>query len=354
MKFLNKYIFFLLLYHLVFAFISYQYVLRNNGDSTLYWWLNPTIENYNHFTFKNFGTYIVILLNYPLVKIGIPLWGGFFIYAIIGFLGIFYFYITLKKLSESSTFLKKYYILELFFLLPNLHFWTATLGKEAIIFTSISLTLYSFIEKKYKILIIPLLVIAAIRPHVFFMALISLLLLILFSKRITLKKKIYYSLVFTVLATIFLNIILLTTRIKHIDFERITKFNKKSLLSFEHANSYVPMLDYNWFYKYFTFLFRPLYLDSNSLFGLICSLENSIHLVLFLMGITSLFYFKKSKLYSFTIFFLIFTVVCTFFYVQRYACFGIFIRTKIMFQPFLEGFFLLSISNWTNEKQQTL
>lgn len=353
MKLITKYLVFLFFYHLVFVIISYQYVLKNSGDSFLYWWQKPSIDSYNYWTLQNFGTKLIMQLNYPLVKAGIPVFVGFIIYAIIGFTGIFYLYKTLKSLSNSNEFINKYYILELFFLLPNLHFWTTIIGKEPIVFTALAIGLYSFVQKKYVALGVCLLIVAIIRPHVFLMLVISAMFFVLFTNHFSLKKKIVSLGIFVLVTTIFIYIVLSTTKIKYFDVERIVKFNDFSILSFKHAASYVPMLDYNWFYKCFSFLFRPFLYDINSFYSFCFGIENSIQFVIFLVGIISLFYIKKSKYYGFALFFLIFTLVCTFFYVQRYACFGIFMRTKIMFQPFLDGFFLLAISNWIHEKRKT-
>lgn len=344
---------FLLVYHTAYSFLTYNYIINNRGDSLLYWWKVPLIKINPHWTLQNFGTKIVMAINYPFVEMGVPFFIGFLLYSCIGFLGIWLLYKSLKILSKDNQFINKYYIIELFLLLPNLHFWTAIIGKEPVIFLSLSASLYFFIQHKYIVTAFTILVVLAIRPHVGLMIFITALLYLTFAKKIPLYKKVRYYIVFTCIISTLLFLVIHTTNIKKFNLHRIIKFNDYSILRFQRADSYVPMLDYNWFYKYFSFLFRPFFYDSKTLFEIVLSIENLIQFIIFCVGLYCFFKVKNSLVKQFTTFFLLFTLVSCFFYVQRYACIGIFIRTKIMFLNYLNGFLLLIILQMINEKRKT-
>ena len=124
------------------------------------------------------------------------------------------------------------------------------------------------------------------------------------------------------------------TQIRYWNWERINYFNEYSILSFRYSGSYVPMLEYNWFYKLFSFYFRPLFYDVNSLNGILVSFENGFILLIHLIALFFILRFNSFVYTEWVKYVLGFTLIFGLIYVQRYANLGIFIRTKMMFQPF--------------------
>ena len=134
-------------------------------------------------------------------------------------------------------------------------------------------------------------------------------------------------------------VVLKITKIKTIDWDRIQRFNQGSVLSFEDSGSYVPMLDYSWFYQWFSLHFRPFLWEAHSLFSFFAALDNVVLLLIQLLGLY--LFVRYYRLISLTLTLktaLVFSLICGSIYIFRYANLGIFMRTKIMWMPFEMGF----------------
>ena len=339
LKNIPKFYFFLFGYHLLFTFFAYSTrVERGVSDSRLYWFQNNFPDTKTWFYFFNYGTDFLLFLNYPLVSLGFPYWSGFLFYSIIGYFGIVQ-WIRWTEIVFKATFVYKGIdFLTLLFLLPNLHYWTATLGKEPLIFYGIASVFYAIASSNYKTFsfVVGSLLVLIIRPHVALMLLIAVALVLLFRKNYSLTKRLFTaSISFTVLLLL-LYMAFQLSEIRYLDWDRIRYFNAYSILSLQNSGSYVPMLDYTYFYKLFSFYFRPLFFDSHSYWMVLASIENSIVLVLHLIALFFIvcFYTKMVFPQWLKVVFL-FTFIAGLLYVQRYANLGLFMRTKIQFQPFL-------------------
>lgn len=326
-------------YHLLFILIAYKLrVERGISDAHLYWGKSIDIDQYSWLDFANYGTNLMLFINYPFIKLGLPFWFGFLMYGTIGFFGIKKFmdwtFLVFGKKFDYKGFNVLYFV----FLLPNLHFWTASLGKEPLIFWGIASVFYAIASRNYKTFsfVIGSLVVLLIRPHVALMLLAAITLIILFDRNYSLKKRIVFSTFALAILSLLLYMLFQLSHIRYWNWERITYFNDYSILSFRNSGTYVPMLEYNYFYKLFSLNFRPLFFDNNSVLGFVAGIENS--LVLILHAIALFFILKCYTKIAFPqwikIVFL-FTFIASMLYVQRYANLGIFMRTKIMFQPFM-------------------
>jgi len=79
-----------------------------------------------------------------------------------------------------------------------------------------------------------------------------------------------------------------------------------------------------------------LFFDIKSLMGYVASAENLLLLVLCLLALFySVKFYKKIHFSQGMNIAFIFTLIAGLLYVQRYANLGIFLRTKIMFEPFM-------------------
>lgn len=337
---MSKYKFHIILffYHLLFICFLYYFVSVQGGDAHLYWGKTVDLDQYSWFDFAEYGTKFILFLNYPLIKLGLPFWFGFLVYGTIGFFGILKWMQWSSLLLKDTLTYKGFNFLYLIFLLPNLHFWTASLGKEALIFYGLAAIFYAITTQKYFTFsaILGSLMVLIIRPHVALMLCAAIGLVYLFQKDRALKKRIALATVFLLVGLGLLYMVFQLSAIRYWDWERITYFNEYSILSFRHSGSYVPMLEYNYFYQWFSFHFRPLFFDAGTLAMILASFENGIILVLY---ITALFFGLKFyhkiniSIAMKTVF--LFTFIASVLYIERYANLGIFMRTKMMFQPFM-------------------
>jgi hypothetical protein len=334
----RKFLVFLFLYHIVFTLLAYKFIAIHKGDSNGYWAKTFDINQYSWIDFIGLNTNFILFLNYPLIKLGFPFWFGFLLYSTIGFLGILKF-IQWANLALGDSFkFKGINLLYLVFLLPNLHFWTATLGKEPLVFYGIASIFYALLSKKFYTpsFIFGSLLLIIIRPHVALMLLLAIAFVFLFQRKYVLKTRVFFFLIFFSLISILLYLSLQLSHIKYLNWARIQYFNQYSILSFKNSGSYVPMLEYNYFHRIFVFNFQPLFFDANTIFSWLASFENVLVLLIHFTALLFVIkFYNKINIYEWMKIVFVFVLISSLVYVQRYANLGIFMRTKIMFQPFI-------------------
>ncbi len=328
----------LFFYHLLFIVFSYFFVLKNGGDAHLYWGITFDLTHRSWLDFADYGAKFIVFLNYPLIKAGVPFWGGFLLYGLFGFIGILKWMQWAQYVVRDKLTYKGFDFLYLLFLLPNLHFWTSGIGKEPIVFWGIAAVLYGITTQKLGTFsfILGSVTVLIIRPHVALMLLAAIMAVIVFQKGVSFKKRMLTAFIAGSGLLLLLYAVFQTTGINYWNWQRIQYFNEYSVLSFRHSGSYVPMLDYPYVYKWFSFLFRPLFFDAHTVLALLASLENAFLLLVFFTALYLLirFYRKMDVTRDMKIVFL-FSFIAGLLYVERYANLGIFMRTKIMFEPFL-------------------
>jgi hypothetical protein len=318
--------------------IAYWYTINNGGDALKYWFSNTNLNNIAWSDYFNFGSDIIFSLNYPLVKyLHLPLYVGFLIYAIIGYFGILEFYNLAKKLIGSQLIFFKVNWLPIFMFLPSLHFWTSILGKDPIVFFAIASFINGFYVRENKLKIfLSLFVIAFIRPHMALFLIGCFLMPYIVFKYKEIKNIFQFSLI-TITSIVFSTVIFLNvSKIKTIDYEKAIRHNEYVINELKNAPSFIPMESYNFPEKIFTINFRPLFFDTHNYLGVLVSLENTFIILLHLSFLwLLLFYFKKIKWNFLLLSIIVYNVVCSSIFVQRYSDLGLLIRTKNMFQPFM-------------------
>ncbi len=283
-KLLNK----LFYYHMFFGAVYYVYAFFHPSDSHKYFhW--PQNESKSWIDFFGTETTFVNFISYPFINgLGFSYEMMMILYAWFGFVGFVYAYLFFKEnIALEVKVFKHVDLLTLILFLPNMHFWTASLGKGAIIFLGLMLFAYSIKEPKKRIagLLLGSFLIFYIRPHVFLLLTIGGLGGFLMGKdSVSWKKKGLICL--TLIAGLFIiqDKILAVVHLNNStdllgDF---IKFASKRSNDLNNAGSGVNMAGYSLPEKFFTFWFRPLFFDSPSILGIIVSAENLVYLLLFL------------------------------------------------------------------------
>ncbi|POS02353.1 hypothetical protein Q361_10472 [Flavobacterium croceum DSM 17960] len=329
----------LIITHIIATFIIYNYVMQHKGDAYLYWGQSFDISKYTWIHFFKPGSALLLLINYPLITLHVPLWFGFFMYSSFGLLGIFIFRKWALEIVQVQQQSVEYVILHCILLFPNLHVWTSLLGKEPIIFTSISTIAYSVLQirKRWILTLIASTIIILLRPHLAFMLILAIVFYILVTYKTLFIKKIVLILPMSILALIILYFLTRVMNLKTYSISKILYYNSISIHNFKTiGGSFVPMNEYNYFYKWFSLNFRPLFYDATSFYQILVSFENMIILLLFILTI-GLFikHYRKINIVYWHQIILYFSIFSTIIYSERYANLGIFIRTKIQYIPFL-------------------
>ncbi|WP_299153977.1 hypothetical protein [uncultured Christiangramia sp.] len=211
-----------------------------------------------------------------------------FTFSWFGYLGFVYAYLFFReKIPIKIKVFKRFDFLTLILFFPNMHFWTASLGKGSAIFLGLMMFMYAIVQPKSRVLllIIGSAIIFYIRPHVFMFVAVGAILGFMSGKeKIALWQKIM------IFAVMFGSLILLQDKILGVmnlqdsenlveDFQAASEKNSKDL---QTAGSGVNMSSYPLPLKLFTFWFRPLFLDAPNILGLITSVENLVYLLLFI------------------------------------------------------------------------
>ena len=274
-------------YHLIFWGIYYIYALFNNSDSKGYF-LRPQRERFDWLDSFGTSTTFIDFISYPFIKLlGFNYEMIMLLFAWFGFLGFVYAYLFFREnIPVKITVFKNFDLLTLILFFPNMHFWTASLGKGAPIFLGLMMFAYAIKNTKSRLttLIIGSILIYYIRPHVFMFVAVGTVLGYMSGKeKISFWKKaiIYISLIggLVLVQDTILGVAGLEGSENLV--EGFEDFSEDRSASLGTSGSGVSMASYPLPLKFFTFWFRPLFFDAPGLLGLITSVENLMYLLLF-------------------------------------------------------------------------
>ena len=274
-------------YHVLFIGVYYAYAFFNNSDSKLYF-TRPQDPSLNWGDFFGIGTTFMDFTSYPFINyFGFSYEMMMVLYGWMGFMGFLYAYLFFREnIPIKTKVFKRIDLLTLILFLPNMHFWTASLGKGAPIFMGLMIFAYGIKKPKEHIisLIFASLIIYFIRPHIFlFVAVGTVLGYMSGREKIALWKKLLIYI--AVLGSLFLvkNEILAMAGLE--DSENLVagfqNFSEDRAQDLSKSGSGVDISSYPLPLKLFTFWFRPLFFDAPGVLGIIVSVENLIYLLLF-------------------------------------------------------------------------
>ncbi|WP_242670148.1 hypothetical protein [Gramella sp. KN1008] len=331
----------LFIYHLLFGVIYYLYALSNPSDSKRYFSV-PHNSTKSWFDFLGVETTFIDFISYPFINgLGFSYEMMMLLFTWIGYWGfVFGFLFFRENIPQKVMVFKRIDLLTLILFFPNMHFWSASLGKGAPIFLGLMLFAYSIgkIKERKLGLIISSLLVFSIRPHMFLLLCVGSLYGLYFGKNLLSRKnKLIGG------AAILAGLLLLHEHILAVvnlndstnlwaDFLAFSSSRSEDLSS---ANSGLNMAGYSLPEKIFTFWFRPLFLDAPGFLGLIVSVENFIYLLLFgkLLRVNFFQFWKNapSHVKSCLMIFVLTSIAMTFIMSNL----GIMIRQKTMIMYFM-------------------
>jgi hypothetical protein len=272
-------------FHLVMSLVYFGYSIFNPSDSKYYY--QKILMNFrgdNWFSFYGTSTTFVEFVGYPFIKyFGFSYEAVMAMFSFLGFLGFLYFYIFFRENIKFKHTLLGVDLLKLFFLLPNLHFWTSSFGKGPIIFLGIGLFFYglSKLPSRWLTTVIAGIIIYHVRPHIMLVMLISSAIGFMFTnKGVSVPVRIAF-LIGTFAAFYFIYRDVLT--MVGIDEEEFVSqgldlSHRASELT--KATSGLDIASYSLPLQIFTFLYRPLFIDAPGILGFIVSIENAFYLLI--------------------------------------------------------------------------
>ncbi|MEX0883219.1 MAG: hypothetical protein WDZ72_07080 [Cyclobacteriaceae bacterium] len=350
-KFLSSYVYyavqFLFLYHTLFSFFFTIYIESEGGDAWRYWHGFESTDHWSDF-WGSRSEFIKWLNFMPSHQLGLSFWVGNLIYAAISYIGFRQLLIFLAENSGIQHQKEKMLALVLVLCMPNVHFWTAGIGKEALLWLALTGALLGMRRFSYRWLVVFFFIGLAwwIRPiNGLGLGLIFGLSLIV-SKGI--PKRIKYGLTFfgLVLGYMALEKIKLYMAIPTLNWAFVQEFSQSQFdfLSGFQAGSEVPMAQYNIFRRIWVLFFRPLINESTTGWYLVPAIENSLYLLSCLLAIFCNFKNRHFNIPVPILMGILFGIFMASIYALTLNNLGIIVRMKSIYMPFfyLANYFLIA------------
>lgn len=332
----------LYLWHTLFAVIYLFYVLNFGGDSIGYYVKSflPNLE----FDFGTVG--IWLMTSFFTQVLGLSLIGVFLVFQIFGFIGLLAFDAALREVTQyKSKVIRRLATLIIF--LPSVSFWSSAIGKDSLSFMAMGLALWAAMKlnRRVVLMVIAVLVMLFVRPHIAGMMVIGLAGAMVFQRKTSIIQRVVFGTAAiaatAVLVPLGLNYAGVGEDASSSDvmsyIEGREGQNLQGGSSVDISSMSLPM-------KLFTYLFRPLPFEANSIFSLLASVDNIILLFLFVVGIRAAIKNKlPTKLAEHNRMFLwIYCFLAWIILAMTTANLGIAMRQKWMFAPMLI-FLLISL-----------
>jgi len=293
---LNK----LYIFHLALSVVFFLFIRLQGGDSTNYWFMT---YDFRYFDFndvlllfqKGSATGSMLLLNYVPAKIlGVSFLIGNIIYATVGFFGFVFFYAALKEIIPETAPLRRIKIFRVsvfpfLFFLPNLHFWSAGISKDTLLFFCLGLFMYSILKVNGRLWGIALSIILSflIRPHITLFLIAAFGIGFVIDGKLKTYQKIFIFFLFIIGFIFIFDYVLQFVQLENFEAETIEQYTSKRTVGLSvGSGSGVDVSNYPYPVKVFTFLYRPLFIDAPNMLGILSSFENLI-LIIFTIKIFS-------------------------------------------------------------------
>ncbi|PVY43021.1 hypothetical protein C8E01_102197 [Pontibacter virosus] len=271
-------------YHILFWGVYYTYTLFNNSDSITYFAKSATHSS-SWFELFTTSSKFIQFVAYPFTNVlGFTYEMAMFLFAWFGYLGFVHFYIFFKENVKLKLQLWGYDLLLILLFLPNMHFWTASLGKGSLIFMGIGLFAYAmrFPQKRLFALILGSVTVYMIRPHMFmFLGLGAVLGYFTGREKVPVYQKVLVYIAFAGGIFVMSDQILAMANINEEDvLGSFQDFSQVQAGRLSSSGSGVDITNYPLPLKLFTFWFRPLFVDAPGALGLFVSFENLLYVIL--------------------------------------------------------------------------
>lgn len=327
-------------FHCLLLLAYYGYVLFNPSDSQYYYIkIQSNLRGESWGDYFGTSTTFIEFVGYPFIQyLNFSYEAIMALFSFFGFLGFVYFYIFFRENIRFKHTLFGVDLIKIVFFLPNLHFWSTSFGKGALIFLGIGLFFFgmSKLRSRWIAILIAGVIIYHVRPHVMLVMLISSAIGFVFTtKGVSLPLRLLFLAgVAGVLFYIYSDVLEMVG-LNEDEFISggVDLSNRARELS--RATSSIDIASYSLPMQIFTFLYRPLFFDAPGILGLIVSFENVFYLLitLRLFNFKGINYMVTSNFMVKTAFFSFLTVTIAL--AQISGNLGLAIRQKSQVMPLL-------------------
>lgn len=345
-----KYLFF---FHLLMG-VYYCFFIQ--GDAIGYWRVpkSYSFETFQEGLFNGEGTMFMYAFNFMFSNLlNMSYLSNTLLYSLFGFMGMTFFYMVVVKTVPYNKIINGYILFPLIFFLPNLHFWSAGVGKDTTLFLCIGMFVYGIMKPftRIPLIAVSVLLAMAIRPHIVLFLMVGFGLAYILGGKISVFQRVVFSTVLLGIGLAILPSVLEFAKIEEASAESFDKFAdaKSTVLSRSYSDSAIDISSYPLPLKILTFLFRPFFFDARNINGIIASLENLVLVILFIKAMRTNPW-KALINAPFVIKGLVFFLIAgTLAFSQSMGNVGIMIRMRNMFLP---GLLIYILWCFSYEQQQ--
>lgn len=329
----------LYLWHTFFSILYLWYVLSFGGDAAQYYF-----DAVKGDASASIGTSAISYLVYLLIQaFGVSIIGAFLFFNIIGFVGIVAFYSCLKLAAIDKNSLAKFFS---FFLVlnPSVNFWTSAIGKDSIAFMSVGLVLWGSLDlaRRYWIVIFGIFSMALVRPHMAGFMIIAFCIFFTFGRDVSIRLRAFMGAI-SVAALAFM----IPFSLRYVGLDQgagvggvVEYINQRQQDNLTGGGA-IDIASMNPVLKLFTYMFRPLPFEANSVAQMASSIDNLLILCIFGFGLWGLVKGVRFNKYYPFVFIAVYSVISWVMLSFVTANLGISVRQKWMFLPML-AFILIS------------
>lgn len=324
----------LFIYHMAASFLYWLYSLQEPADASKYY-----AAPYDPFTEIKVGTLFVRWLTASLRDLlDASYLDMFMLYHIAGYIGVVLLYQLYHRTMSSGDGGRPGYIVYLVAFLPGMHVWTSAIGKDGLVFLGICCFIWGASQSRpgSGFMLAGLALCALIRPHIAFLLAGSCAVSLALSSGIRLRWRL--TLLSLLCASLWFGLPYLQ------EFLKLEGLSSTNVIDYVEqrqgenlgGGSSMDISDYSFPLQFFTFMYRPLFIDAKGILGLVVSLENLFYLIISVLFmpriITSLF---KGEDTFFLRFNFLYWAVGTAILAGTTANLGLAIRQKMMVVPSL-------------------
>ena len=288
----KAYLWTLYIIHICLSLVYFIYAGITTSDSIAYYKVSSNSQDW--LNFLQTGSPFIRFLAWPFSNLmQFSYYAAMLIFSYFGFLGILLFYIAAKENIQLQKRVYNLTPLEWIFFLPNIHFWSASLGKGSVMILGIGMFIYGLSRFNYRFFYILLaaFLVYFTRPHILFTSIAGILVALLLT-----RSGINKGIKFVLILLAFTAIYNLTDKVlEFTDTDNLNILNSSSIAhkaqELAKSTSGVDLSEYNPVTKLLTFWYRPLFVDAPGLMGILVSFEN-ILLIIFSFTIIKVLFLK--------------------------------------------------------------
>ncbi|UCS92003.1 hypothetical protein KZP23_14885 [Echinicola marina] len=329
----------LLVFHMLMVLVFSYYIGQKGGDSQGYWALIGPLAHPHASSWGDYfgvGYPFMYWLNYiPSKVLNWSWYTGNMLYGLLGYYAFRYLSHTVYYHYQAAPQFRGLPMALLLLYWPNIHFWTAGVGKEALCFWGLSALLFALSrgsQKRYWALgMIGLASVFMVRTYLAAIMAIALVLLFLmdFKKLSKSQKQLFWR-------GLFLLVLCIPAIYRYSGIKDLPNINpiaisqqQIAMLSGEGIGSSVPVKDYGLAMRLITYWFRPFVGEiKGGLMYMAAAIENALLIVLLLFFLVKAKWQAWRKIPLFLRYSLVLFVLTSLLYANSLGNLGIMMRMK--------------------------